>query len=100
LAGMISSFDQGVVIYDFAYRTYEHVTDFGQWPVWLPDGRRLLFVSGGHGFYVVDRESRVVRKVLSVDRDVIGPPQLSRDGRWVYYTRSVTEADIWMLTLR
>jgi len=100
LAGMISSFDQGVVIYDFDSRTYEHLTDFGEWPVWLPDGRRILFVSGGHGFYVVDRQSRGVQKVLSVDPDVVGPPQLTRDGQWVYYTRKVTEADIWMLTLR
>jgi len=100
LAGMISSVDQGVVIYDLGSRTYERLTDFGQWPVWLPDGRHILFVSGGSAFYVVDRASRAVQQVFSAGRDVIGPPQLSRDGRWVYYTRRVTEADIWMLTLR
>ena len=99
-AGMIGAFDRGIVTYALGSRTYERMTNYGQWPVWLPDGRRLLFVSGGKAFYVVDRATRAVRKVFSVTRDVIGPPQLTRDGRAVYYSRRVTEADIWLVTLR
>lgn len=99
LAGMISALDRGIVTFTFASRTYDRVTNYGQWPVWLPDSRRLLFVSGGKALYVVDRESRRVRKVFSVTRDVIGPPQLTRDGRAVYFSRRVTEADIWLVTL-
>ena len=45
--------------------TYEPVSDFGEWPVWLPDGRRILFVADGRAFYVVDSRSKKVRKVLS-----------------------------------
>jgi hypothetical protein len=48
---------------------------------------------------VVDAATRRVRKVFSVTRDVIGPPRLSRDGRTAFFTRRVTEADIWMLAL-
>lgn len=88
------------MIYTFRTGTYERLTDFGQWPVWLPDGRRILFVSGGDAFYLVDRVSWQVRKIFSVWRDVIGPPRLMRDGRAVYFTRRVTEADIWMLRLQ
>ncbi len=99
LAGMIASVDRGIVTYSFDRRTYEHVTDFGQWPVWLPDARRILFVSGGSAFYVVDRVTKRVDQVFSSGRDVIGPPQLTRDGTMVYYTRSVREADIWIMTL-
>ena len=100
IAGMIGAFDRGIVTYALGSRTYERMTNYGQWPVWLPDGRRLLFVSGGKAFYVVDRATRAVRKVFSVTRDVIGPPQLTRDGHAVYYSRRVTEADIWLVTLR
>jgi hypothetical protein len=57
-------------------------------------------VSGGKAFYVVDRVTRQVRKVFSVAQDVIGPPQLTRDGRTLYYSRRVTQADIWLLNLR
>jgi hypothetical protein len=35
-----------------------------------------------------------------VARDVIGPPRLSRDGRRMFFSRRVTEADIWLLTLQ
>ena len=99
LAGMISFSDQGVVTHTLGSGTYERVTTFGQWPVWLPDSRRLLFVSGGSAFYVVDTVTREVRRVYENGRDVLGPPRLSRDGRRVVYPRRTTEADIWLLTL-
>jgi len=56
-----------------------------------------MFVAGGRDFFVVDTRSRKVEKVFSVQRDVIGPPQLTRDGRYAYFSRRVTEGDIWML---
>jgi hypothetical protein len=59
----------------------------------------VMFVSGGRDFYVVDTRTRKVEKVFSVERDVIGPPQLTRDGRAAYFSRRVTEGDIWLLTL-
>jgi len=78
---------------------FERLTDFGGYPVWLPDSRQLMFVSGGHDFYILDTLSKNVRKVFSVPRDIIGPPQLTRDGRQAYFSRRVTDGDIWLLTL-
>ena len=100
LAGMIAALDRGIIEYTFASRQYRRLSSFGQWPVWLPDSRHILFVSGGHAFYVVDRETREVRKVFAENRDVIGPPQTTADGRMLYFSRRVTEADIWLATLR
>jgi len=100
VAGTIALLDSGVVSYTVRSGTYQRLTTFGQWPVWLPDSRRLLFVSGGSGYYVVDRETGRTSQVFSSGRDVIGPPALTRDGRELYYTRRVTEADIWLVTLR
>jgi Tol biopolymer transport system component len=100
LAGMIGAVDRGIVIYTLDTKRYDRLTTYGQWPVWLPDSRHLLFVSGGNGFYVLDRETRAVRKIFGLPRDVIGPPQLTPDGRTVYFTRRVTEADIWLATLK
>jgi Tol biopolymer transport system component len=99
LAGMISYSDHGVVTLTLGSGVYERLTSFGQWPVWLPDSRHLLFVSGGTGFFVVDRVTREVRKVYEVARDVLGPPRLTRDGRRIVFSRRTTEADIWLLTL-
>jgi hypothetical protein len=58
-----------------------------------------MYVSGGRDFYVVDARSRKVEKVFSVQRDIIGPSQVTRDGREAYFSRRVTEGDIWLLTL-
>jgi Tol biopolymer transport system component len=100
LAGHADSAKQGIMIYSLRSRKYERLTDFGQWPVWLPDSRRVLFVAGGKAFFIVDTLSKQVRKMFSVTRDVIGPPQLTRDGKTAYFSRRVTEADIWLLTLK
>lgn len=103
LAGQIlapGGLAKGIAIYSFDTRTYEKIADFGEWPVWLPDSRRVLFVSGGKTFYVADIRTKKVRKIYSATRDVIGPPRLTRDGRVAYFGRRVTEADVWMVTLR
>ncbi len=100
LAGDISYKDVGIVVYAFRTRTYERLTDFGGWPVWLPDGQHLLFVSGGKKFFVIDRESKEVREIYSVTWDVLGPPRLTHDGRKMYYSRRVNQADLWLLTLQ
>lgn len=90
----------GIMTYTFKTKTYEKVTDIGEWPVWLPDGRRILFVADGNAFHVVDSRTRQVRKIFSVERDNIGPPRITRDGRSAYFIRRVNEADIWLLTLQ
>lgn len=96
LAGGDGFGDTGIITCEVAAQRCERLTDFGQWPVWLPDGRTLLFVAGGKAFYTVDRLTHRVRRVFAVPRDVIGPPRLAPDARSIYYTRRVTEADIWM----
>ncbi len=99
LAGMRSYSDQGVGYYELATGRQVLLTDFGQWPVWMPDSRHLLFVSGGHAFYLVDARTRHVRPVYSTVRDMLGPPRVTADGREVVYSRRHTEGDIWLVTL-
>jgi eukaryotic-like serine/threonine-protein kinase len=98
LAGQIDMPGRGIAVYSMRSRTYERLTEFGEWPVWLRDSRRILFVADGKAYYVVDSSSKKVRKVLSVTSDAIGPPRLARDGT-AYFSRRVTEADVWMVTL-
>jgi len=88
----------GVMIYSFESGSYVRLTDFGEWPAWLPDSRRLIFVYEGKRFFIVDRETRETKEIFSVPRDVIGPPRISGDGTRVVFSRRVTEADIWLLT--
>jgi Tol biopolymer transport system component/tRNA A-37 threonylcarbamoyl transferase component Bud32 len=91
----------GIGIYDLQSKTYEWLTDFGDWPIWLDDNRRLLFVSQG-SLLLYDTQSRKYQKVFVVtDQDVdIGSPALSRDNRTIYFTYVAAEADIWLMDLK
>ena len=90
----------GLGIYDLDSKTYDWLTDFGDWPIWLNDNRQLLFVSQGT-IFLFDTQSRKYHQVLVVtDQDVdIGSPALSRDNRRLYYTYVAAEADIWLMSI-
>ena len=89
----------GVLVYDLETRTYDRVTEFGEWPVWFPDSLRLLIVSEGREFHVVDMRTRTTTRIFSVLRDTLGPPRLTRDGRNAFFSRRATQSDIWTATL-
>ncbi len=90
----------GIGIYDRESKQYDWLTDFGDFPLWLKDGRRILFVSQGK-ILLFDTTTRKYQPVLSVtDEDVdIGSPGLSGDNRMIYFTYVAAEADIWLLDL-
>ncbi|PYR46693.1 MAG: hypothetical protein DMF89_21290 [Acidobacteria bacterium] len=98
LVGMAGLEARGIITYSLRSRTFDRLTDFGGFPVWFPDSQHVLFVAGGKSFFVLDTRTRKAEKVFSVQRDVIGPAQVSRDGQEAYFTRRVTEGDIWLLT--
>ena len=101
----------GIVLYSFETGEYRQLTDFGLYPQWLADGRRVLFLVGAEGevparFALLDTETGEHREVLSSEILGITPdtinfwPRLSLDNRAIIFTRFHEEADIWMLTLR
>jgi TolB protein len=90
----------GVMMYTFKTQSYERLTNFGEWPVWLPDSRRVLMGDGGKQFWLLDTQTKQTKAIYSGGRDVLGPPRLTADGRTAYYSRRVTEADIHLMTLR
>jgi len=88
----------GIGVYDLETKTYDWLTDFGDWPIWLNDKRRLLFVSQGK-LLLFDTQTRKYQQLLVVnDQDVdIGSPAISRDNRTLYFTYVAAEADIWVM---
>jgi serine/threonine protein kinase/Tol biopolymer transport system component/Flp pilus assembly protein TadD len=88
----------GIGVYDLETKTYDWLTDFGDWPIWLNDNRRLLFVSQGN-LLLYDTQTRKYRQLMVVsDQDVdIGSPAVSRDNRTIYFTYVAAEADIWIM---
>lgn len=114
IAGMLVSpagERSGVAVYDLDRNGYATVLDFGTWPEWLPDSRRLVFqgpaVRGrtgdrdyprGEGLFVVDRLTHRFRELLAMPEVTLGTPALSPDGAWLIFVRTEAKADIWMLT--
>jgi len=90
----------GVIVYSTESGSFERLTEFGEWPVWLPDSRHVLFVSEGREFHVLDTRTRTTRLLFSVLRDTLGPPSLTRDGKQMFFSRRFTESDIWMIDLQ
>ncbi len=96
----ISSAGGGIFVYSLVSQEYEILVDIEGFPVWLHDGRRLLFSNGGD-LFIVDSESKEHKKLLSVAPAYISRSsvRVSPDDRTIYFARLDQESDIWMLTL-
>lgn len=76
---------------------YEISAVEGGSPIWLEDGRRLLFLKDGK-IFLLDSESGEYGEVVSVSPghvDSLG--SISPDNRWIYFSRRLAEADLWLL---
>lgn len=100
IAGQNGYTTPGLLVYALDTRTFDQLTEFGEWPVWLPDSRRILFVARGREFHVLDVETGATTQIYASVRDTLGPPRLTRDGREAYFSRRVTSADVWIATLQ
>ena len=89
----------GIVVYSLDSQQYEKLTDFGSFPVWLSDNRRLLFQQQDK-LYLIDSQSKKIHEVLSVAPHEFGiGVTLPQDDRLIYFSLVTTEADIWLMTL-
>jgi Tol biopolymer transport system component len=88
----------GIAIYNLEAQQYRRLTNSGRTPRWLSSSRELLFRDSGK-ILLQEIESGRVHEVLSISPDDISGFSISRDNRWIYFSRESAEADIWMLTL-
>ncbi|HWM95396.1 MAG TPA: protein kinase [Thermoanaerobaculia bacterium] len=102
LAGNMARLDgsmmEGIGLYSLLSRTYLRWTSRGFNPVWLPDGRRLLYVEAGKvlAFDTLTNEAREV--LVPPPHSAYDAPSTSPDGRTLFAVRAVDEGDIWLLT--
>jgi eukaryotic-like serine/threonine-protein kinase len=90
--------------YSLARGQYE-VVDVGPgglWrvPMWLADSRRLL-VRDRWGIFLLDTLTKKMHRLISVGGYGVGlSVGISRDDRWITYTETATEGDIWLAELK
>ncbi len=86
-----------IYVYDFEGQSYEQLAASGDRPVWLRDGKRLLFHAGGR-VHSIDAARRV-REVFSAPPGVAQSAFLTRDERTLYFTLLRSEANVRLLSL-
>ncbi len=100
-AGPVGREKGALVVYSFQTGRFTRLYDSQSAgdPLWLNDGRRLLFDEGSK-LRLIDSQTRSVRELLSIAPDTLWLWSLSRDNRTAYITRRVSQADIWLMTLK
>jgi len=103
LAGTIQRLDGGTLgigVYSPDSGNFAQATNFGQFPRWLPDGRKLLFHADGR-IYLADLANKRTKQILAVSEGAIGPYfDLSWDGRMIVFSLETMESDIWVMEAR
>ena len=92
----------GIVVYSFSDKEYRQIAGFGAWPRWLHDSRRLVFQHQDR-IYLIDRRSGRVQELYSAaPREIEHNASLSvsRGDREIYFSSTIAEADIWLLTFK
>jgi len=87
----------GVVIFDPTSRSYRTITDFGTFPAWSADERRLIF-SGRQTRVVVDIKPGTLKE-LGKAGDFEEEFALSSDRRFIYSVQTQREGDVWIASL-
>ena len=92
----------GIVLYHIASKTYEQVTEQGDNPFWLPDGRLLYSRYGLRSLFIFDPKTR---KEHDLRLDLPGGfdgfnVAMSRDGKSVFLVEVDSEADIWLMDVQ
>jgi serine/threonine protein kinase/Tol biopolymer transport system component len=76
---------------------YESDAAFG--PLWLNDGRRILFQERSK-LMLIDSRTRALRELMSVAPDTMQLSSVTQDNRTIYFVRHIDQADIWLMRRR
>ncbi|MBI4454402.1 MAG: PD40 domain-containing protein [Acidobacteria bacterium] len=93
----------GIGTYSLDRRSLSKLSEFGTWPQWLNDSRRLLF-RAENDIYLLDSQSKRLRKLFSASQEPLAffpdTVAVSRDNQVIYFSVSISESDLWGIDLR
>jgi hypothetical protein len=95
IAGDLLGPPGGLAVYDVGTRQFRHLGIAGAAPVWLPDGKRILYRGDDlRTIQLVDVAGGASRRVLELPREVIGSFDIANDGRELAAVIVNRQADI------
>jgi len=96
--GALAGTARGIVLYDVRSKAYRRLTDFGERPVWMPDGRRVLFTADRR-VYIADANGGSPRAIYAAAPAGIAPGiGVAPDGRTLYLSLLASPDEVWTLT--
>jgi eukaryotic-like serine/threonine-protein kinase len=96
MARQDGSMMEGIGLFSFRSGVYERLTPRGFNPIWLRDGKMLLYTDRG-AMLSFDLRTRKTRRVLSETTSLFTAMSLSSDQKDLYTVRGVEEGDVWLL---
>jgi Tol biopolymer transport system component len=97
---LANSREGGVVLYSLDTHRYERLTERGVKPIWLRDGRQLLFSADPEHIALLDARTKQTRTVFTAPRGSgIADYTVSKDDRWICVIKSNDEGDVWLARL-
>ena len=91
--------ERGIGVISLPSGSLTQLTDFGWFPVWLADSRRILFTGGqpmAQKLFLIDRTTADYREIFAPANASVETPGLSQDNRTIFYMHHTQEADIWL----
>ena len=89
-------------IYDLPTKQFTPVPSGARsWsPRWLPDGRRFV-IRGPAGIMLINPDTRESKLLVKTGGYFIGRSvSLTRDGRWLTFSETASEGEIWLATMK
>jgi hypothetical protein len=74
------------------------LSEVDEYPVWLSDSRRLVFLNEGKA-YLVDIITKRVQPFFEAGQDQLRSVGIARDDSLLYFSVYQSESDIWLLDL-
>ena len=99
LAGTFSGDPMKAGYYSLSQQTYVPLTDTSYYPMWLPDGRRMIFAFQSV-ISAIDTQTKKITEITRVRDGAMTGLGVSADGGLLYYVVNEEESDIWMLEAR
>ncbi|MBP1778215.1 MAG: hypothetical protein H6Q86_4226, partial [candidate division NC10 bacterium] len=89
----------GMIVYDVATGAHERISDVGEWPRWLSDSRRLVFIRDG-ALHLIDTRTKASREIYRSPAGTITNLSVAPDDRAIYFILTRDEGNIWLATLK
>jgi len=96
VAGSFRGEPMDVGYFSLAENRFQIIAKMDQFPMWLPDKRRLIY-GFENKIFIADAETNRTKEIGARPTDEIQSIGISRDGRLIYYTAFSSESDVWTL---